>query len=146
MMHHSFEHMEFEKEVLKQAKNLLKTGGKLLIRIPVVSKVLFEKYGACLVSIDAPRHFYIHSMKSINTLCSEAGLRITHVEYDADEFSFWASEQYARDICLSANNSYARSRENSIFSKKQIQGFKKEIKELNIKCESDNAAFYITSL
>jgi 2-polyprenyl-3-methyl-5-hydroxy-6-metoxy-1,4-benzoquinol methylase len=38
MMHHSFEHMVFEREVLLKAKRLLNPQGKLLIRIPIYSK------------------------------------------------------------------------------------------------------------
>src|SRR4029078_7219236 len=87
MMHHSFEHMEHEKPVLAKAKKLLKPGGTILIRIPIYSKPLLEKYGINLASLDAPRHFYVHSVKSMNILVKEAGLKIDAVDYDADEFS-----------------------------------------------------------
>lgn len=145
MMHHSFEHMEHGKEVLQKVRNLLAPGGKLLIRIPVVSDVLLKKYGVNVVSLDAPRHFYIHSTTSMNLLCREANLKIDKIEYDAEAFSFWASEQYVKDICLSDERSYSRSRKRSIFSKKDIKRFKKEIKTLNENGESDNAAFYISA-
>ena len=144
MMHHSFEHMEFQMEMLKKCKKLLKPGGKLLIRIPVFSKVLFNRYGVDLVSLDAPRHFYIHSLNSMERICRNAGLQISHIEHDADESTLWASEQYKKGICLFDDISYGNSRDRSIFSKKDIEGFKKEIKTLNARGESDTAAFYIT--
>lgn len=144
MMHHSFEHMEFEKEVLKKTRSLLNPGGKLLIRIPVFSKPLFEIYGPDLVSLDAPRHLYIHSVSSMELLCAEAGFKVEKVEFDANEFSFWASEEYKKDICLNAENSYARNRKGSIFKKDEIKIFKKKIKQLNKSGESDTAAFYLT--
>ena len=145
MMHHSFEHMEFQVEMLEKCKRLLKPGGKLLIRIPVFSKVLFARYGVDLVSLDAPRHFYIHSLNSMEHMCRKTGLKILHIEHDADESTLWASEQYKKGICLFADISYGKSRERSIFSKQDIRGFKEEIKALNIRGESDTAAFYITA-
>lgn len=144
MMHHSFEHMERQEEVLRKSKNILRPGGKILIRIPVYSKPLFEKYGSNLVSLDAPRHFYVHSPKSLNLLCTRVGLQIIQVHYDADASSFWASEQYQKDICLTAPNSYGISRDQSVFSKKDIKRFRKDIERLNQLGQSDTAAFYIS--
>lgn len=146
MMHHSFEHMEHERPVLAKAKKLLKPGGKILIRIPICSKPLLDKYGINLASLDAPRHFYVHSVKSMDILVKEAHLKIDNIDYDADEFSFWASEEYIHDICSGDENSYAKNRKKSIFSKKQIKVFKKEIKKLNEEEKSDCAAFYISAI
>ena len=146
MMHHSFEHMVDEKAVLEKAKKLLLPGGKILIRIPVFSKALMNEFGTNLVSLDAPRHIFIHSEKSMDLLCRETGLKIEKVVYDADESSYWASEQYSQDICLFDECSYGRSRERSIFSKKDIKAFRKHIASLNRQRASDTAAFYISSM
>ena len=145
MMHHSFEHMEHERPVLNKARQLLKPGGKILIRIPIYSKPLLDKYGINLASLDAPRHFYIHSIKSMKILLAEAHLKADTIDHDADEFSFWASEEYLKNICSSDANSYAKDRKKSIFTKKQIKAFKREIKKLNEEGRSDCAAFYITA-
>jgi hypothetical protein len=77
-------------------------------------------------------------------LCKEAGLKISHIEYDADISSFWASEQYQRGISLFAPNSYGVSRTDAPFSQQQIRQFKKDIQNLNKRRESDTAAFYIS--
>lgn len=146
MMHHSFEHMEFQKPILQKIKQLLSKNGKLLVRIPVFSEPLWEKYGINVVSLDAPRHFFIHTIKSMEILCADVDLKINRIEYDADEFSFWASEEYTKDMCLSDENSYGKNRKKSIFTKKQIIEFRKEIRKLNDEGKSDCAAFYISSL
>jgi SAM-dependent methyltransferase len=146
MMHHSFEHMVEEKAVLRKAKDLIKPGGKILIRIPIFSKPLLEKYGEHLVSLDAPRHIYVHSPKSMELICRQTGLKIDKIEYDADAFSFWASEQYSKGILLPDENSYDVSKERSMFSKTEIQKFKKEIRQLNKEGKSDAAAFYISTV
>jgi SAM-dependent methyltransferase len=145
MMHHSFEHIEFQRPVLQKIKQLLNKQGKLLIRIPVYSETLWNRYGANAVFLDAPRHFFIHSIKSMKILCNEAGLTIDTIDYDADEFSIWASEEYAKGICLSDKNSFAKNRKKSIFSKKEIKSFAREIQKLNEEGQSDAAAFYISS-
>jgi len=145
MMHHSFEHMVQEREVLEKAKELLKPGGTILVRIPIYSQPLMEKYGDSLVSLDAPRHIYVHSTKSMKLICSQSGLNVDRVVYDADAFSFWASEQYARGIILTDKNSYDVTKTGSIFTEAQIKEFKKEIKKLNEEGRSDAAAFYISA-
>jgi SAM-dependent methyltransferase len=145
MMHHSFEHMEMEEATLIKIRKLLKPGGKILIRIPVVSKELMTVFNTDLVSLDAPRHFYIHTPESMAILCEKAGLKIDHTEYDADASSFWASEQYKNDIPLMDEKSYGKNREASLFTKNQIRNYKKEIGHLNAAHASDTAAFYISS-
>ena len=79
-------------------------------------------------------------------LCNESGLQINNIEYDADEFSFWASEEYTKGICLSDQASYTRNRKKSIFTKKQIRLFRKEIQFLNKIHKSDNASFYMSNM
>ncbi len=145
MMHHSFEHMEFQKPILQKIKQLLSKEGRLLVRIPVFSEPLWNRYGVNVVSLDAPRHFFIHTIKSMKILCADVGLKIDRIEYDADEFSFWASEEYTKDMCLSDENSFGKNRKRSIFTKKQIKEFRKEIRKLNSEGKSDCAAFYISS-
>jgi SAM-dependent methyltransferase len=143
MLHHSFEHMESPGLVMIKLRELLNENGRILIRVPVVSQYFLDLYGTSLVSLDAPRHFYIHSVESMRLLCSAANLQLIEIEYDSDDFVFWASEQYKNDICLSAPNSYAKSRSQSMFSKKEIKKYRTRIKELNAKGLSDNAAFYL---
>jgi len=146
MMHHSFEHMEHQRAILAKVKQLLKPGGKILIRIPVYSKTLLDKYGINLVSLDAPRHFYVHSVKSMKILMEEANLRIDEIDFDSEEFSLWASEEYIHGISSGSESSCTNNRKKSIFSKSQIKAFKKEIKRLNEAHQSDCAAFYISAL
>jgi SAM-dependent methyltransferase len=144
MMHHSFEHMEFEKEVLKKCERMLHQDGKMLVRIPVVSEQLMSIYKTDLVSLDAPRHFYIHTTESMKIISGSASLKIDHVEYDADASSFWASEQYKNDIPLTDERSYGKNRSQSGFTKTRIRDFKKQISRMNKNGTSDTAAFYLS--
>jgi hypothetical protein len=104
-----------------------------------------ERYGTNLASLDAPRHFYVHSVKSMKIMTREAGLGIDKIDYDADYFSFWGSEEYNKGIKATDSNSLGRNRKGSSFTEKQLDTFKEEIKRLNKEGQSDCAAFYISA-
>lgn len=141
MLHHSLEHMDQQFEVLKKLYSILSKNGRLLIRIPVVSKPLMDEYGSNVVSLDAPRHFYIHSYKSISLLLEKAGFITEKLFYDAHEFSFWGSEQYKNNISLQNDpESYLVKK---TFSDEQMATWRNRIGELNKKGESDNLAIYL---
>jgi|HigsolmetaAR201D_1030396.scaffolds.fasta_scaffold00193_11 2-polyprenyl-3-methyl-5-hydroxy-6-metoxy-1,4-benzoquinol methylase len=144
MMHHSLEHMDHQNEVIGKAASLLSEKGRLLIRIPIVSKPLMEKYGINVVSLDPPRHFYIHSLKSITHLIQQNNLSIYKTVFDADPFSILGSEQYSRDISnVNDDRSYIQNPQNSIFTQEDLQRFQQEIDQYNQAGESDSVALYI---
>ena len=141
MLNHSLEHMEYQQEVLKKLFSILSKDGRLLIRIPIFSKPLMKEYGFNVVSLDAPRHFYIHSLKSISQLLKKTGFVTENVIYDAHEFSFWGSEQYKNNISLHNNaESYLVKK---TFSDEQMAIWRTRIEELNKRGESDSLAIYL---
>jgi SAM-dependent methyltransferase len=146
MFHHSFEHIPDPLETLQHSAAILSNGGCCLIRIPTVSSYAWRHYGVCWVQLDAPRHFFLHSVTSIRLLAAKAGLRVKEVIYDATEFQFWGSEQYLRDVPLNAEQSYAQCPSESIFSDAQIQSFRVRADWLNRHGEGDQAAFYLVKL
>ena len=146
MTHHSLEHMDRQMDVINRIHQLLRPGGKLLIRIPVMSERLFQKYGINLVSLDPPRHFFIHSIKSIKMLLSNAGFAIKKIVYDTELFDIISSEQYLRDISLHNSRSYIVNKKNSVFSKREINQFKKFSQELNENQDGSTVALYIETI
>lgn len=144
MMHHSFEHIVDQQETLKAAAERLKEGGTCLIRIPTVSSWAWEHYGVDWVQLDAPRHLYLHSIKSMEYLANQVGLKISQVIYDSFAFQFWGSEQYQQDISLNDERSYAVNPKQSFFTEEQIKDFTKRSKVLNQKNQGDQACFYLT--
>ena len=144
MLHHCLEHIDNHAEVLVQLDNLLAENGQILIRIPVYSKPLFDKYGVDLVTLDPPRHLFIHSLESITRILEKQGFDVIESYYDANVFDIIASEQYQRDIELfDKEKSHIVNPKTSIFSSKQIKTFKQQIKELNANGESDTMALVI---
>lgn len=136
MFHHSFEHLANPHEVLNDCRKLLTPGGECVIRMPTVPSYAWSHYGVNWVQLDAPRHFFIHSVKSMELLAAQAGLELDKVIYDSTSFQFWGSELYLKDIPQCAGG-----REN--FSPSQHKSFTQKAQELNEQKQGDQAAFYL---
>ncbi len=68
----------------------------------------------------------------------KSGLIIKDVIFYSTEFQFLGSEQYKRNISLTANRN-----KKSIFTKKQIKRFREKANKLNKNKQGDQAAFYL---
>lgn len=143
MLNHSFEHMPDQLPALKKLRQLLKPNRYLLIRVPVVDSYHWRKYGLNWAGLDAPRHLYLHTRKSMALLAGQAGFGVSEVVYDSDGFTNWASEQYAAGVSLIDPRSYSVNREASMFTQEEIDRFASLAAELNSRGESDCAAFYL---
>ena len=143
MLHHTFEHMDRPLDVLARIRALLEPAGVALLRIPVASGEAFARYRADWVQLDAPRHLYLHTPKSIALLAQRAGLAVYDTVFDSTAFQFWGSEQYRRDIPLRDAHSYRNDPASSIFSRGEIENFEAEARRLNAEGRGDQAAFYL---
>lgn len=142
MFHHSLEHISNQRETLELAWNLLEKGGVCLVRVPLVSSALWEKYGVNWVELDAPRHLYLHSEESIRRLGEMVGFKLTSVIYDTQVWELIASEQYAVGISMRAENSYFVNPCGSIFSDAKVKVLEQEVIRLNAEKRAGRAAFY----
>lgn len=135
---HSFEHMDNQLENLKCFENLVNDDGVIVIRIPVKSKPVWEKYGVNWVQIDAPRHFYLHTLESFKILCSKTNLIIKDIIFDSDENIFLNCEKYVRGISF-------RDKEWDTFKldDETTKQLKNEIRTLNKNNEGDQAIFVL---
>ncbi|MGF1671728.1 MAG: class I SAM-dependent methyltransferase [Balneolaceae bacterium] len=143
MFHHSFEHMPNPGQILKLINAKLSVEGTAIIRIPVSGSFAWQEFGTDWVQLDAPRHFYLHTKKSMEIIADYAGLKISNIIYDSTDFQFWGSEQYKRDIPLNDPRSYSVNPAGSIFSKSEINSYRKKAKILNQKRQGDSAAFFL---
>ena len=146
IFNHSFEHLADPLEALKKTRQLMRDSGWALIRIPVAGSATWDEYGVDWVQLDAPRHFWLHTMKSLEILARNAGLRIAETVFDSTAFQYWGSEQYRGNIPLFAENSYLRSPEKSIFNGKTILAYQEKAKKLNEKGLGDQASFYLKKI
>lgn len=143
MFHHSFEHMHDPLEQLMAVSRLLSADGLCLIRIPTVSSYAWHAYKTSWVQLDPPRHFHLHSIQSMGILCAQAGLKCAMTVFDSDEFQFLGSEEVARGIPMESEGSYFKTKSGSIFSPREIAGFKEKARVLNALGWGDQAAFYL---
>jgi len=143
MFNHSFEHVFDQQEVLDKTYQLLKPGGTCMIRVPTVTSWAWRSYGTDWVQLDAPRHFFLHSIRSMQLLAEQTGFTLDDVVYDSFAFQSWGSIQYQQDIALHDENSYAVNPEKSPFNADDIREFEEHSKELNASKSGDQAAFYL---
>ena len=146
IFHHSFEHCEDPETVLTCVSHLLDFHGICIIRAPTVSSFAWEHYHTDWVQIDAPRHFFIPSIRSMELLAENANLHLFDAAYDSTDFQFWGSEQYRRNISLFSDSSYLVSPRKSMFGYMDIFLFKKQAKRLNLRNRGDQLALYLKKL
>lgn len=141
ILNHSFEHMKNPLEIMKKVAGLLSPDGYCVIGIPVISSYAWKKYGVNWVQIDAPRHFFIHSTKSMEILSRQSGLQLVNAYYNSTGFQFWGSEQYLNNIALLNEKSYFINKSNSMFSAEDLYFFDNKAKKLNEKGMGDQAIY-----
>jgi len=146
MFNHSYEHVYDQVEVLEKTWDLLKPGGICMLRIPTVTSWAWRHYSEDWVQLDAPRHLFLHSIKSVHMLAQKTGFKLDDVVYDSFAFQSWGSEQYKQDIALNDENSYAVNPDKSPFSVEDIRSFTEHSKILNKSKAGDQAAFYLKKL
>ena len=88
MLNHSFEHMDNQENILLHIRRILNDDGTCIIRIPTVSSDAWDKYKEHWIALDAPRHLYLHSIKSIRYLCDKCGFKIDKIVYDSIDAHF----------------------------------------------------------
>lgn len=137
--HHAFEHLANPSQHLKKVNELLTPDGICIIRIPTVSSYAWEHYRTNWVQLDAPRHFFLHSEKSILFLAKENGLELFDIKYDSTYLQFTGSELYLKDIPLKDLNTKRVKK----MMKKHKANYNKKAKELNKNNRGDQAAFFL---
>lgn len=135
MLHHSFEHMIDPSQVFNRLSKLISNKGRIVIRIPVADSKAYENYGANWVELDAPRHTFLHTKKSIKKLADKAGLRVVDTIYDSSKFEIVGSEKFVRDIPSIENP--------KLFSKEELKNFEEVVEDYNENGSAGRACFYL---
>ncbi len=81
-MIHSLEHIYLQQETIRALDRYLEPGGFLVIQLPVLSRYYWKKYGINLYTLDPPRHFYLHTRKSLQKLMGEFSYKL--IEYTTE--------------------------------------------------------------
>jgi 2-polyprenyl-3-methyl-5-hydroxy-6-metoxy-1,4-benzoquinol methylase len=137
ILNHSLEHMEDQDFIFKQLKRVLNMNGKILIRIPITGGEAWKKYGVYWYQIDAPRHFFIHSLSSFIHLITQHGFQIDSFQFDSNDYQFKFSEQYQQNLTLFDDGN---------FTKEVYQKWREKAQDLNKNETGDQASFIIKYL
>jgi SAM-dependent methyltransferase len=146
MFHHAFEHVFNPLEVLRTAKKLLTHEGVCLIRLPIASEGPWRIYGTDWVEIDAPRHFFLPTEHGMSLLAAQAGLHVVQIDYEAEAFSYAASEMYRRGISLYSQEQGRMLNWQHVFSSEEAGEFERLAQENNIPGKAGRAAFYLSPM
>ncbi|MDN3550797.1 class I SAM-dependent methyltransferase [Mucilaginibacter aquaedulcis] len=142
IMHHVLEHVDDQVAEMKECHRLLKERGVLMISIPLLGKA-WEIYGGNWVQLDAPRHYVLHTMKSLSLLAERTGFKIQNVIFDSSAFQFLGSELYEKDIPLVDPETHKWNAFDKHFTPEEIANFEKQAQILNAAQQGDAARFYL---
>lgn len=140
MLNHSFEHMARPENVLREVRRLVAPGRFALIRVPVADSWAWRHYGVHWVQLDAPRHLFLHTRRSIELLAGRCGFAVEAVEWDSTELQFTGSEAYLRGMTL--HEMVAADP----YTEEQHRDFARRAEELNAAGQGDQAAFYLRAV
>lgn len=143
MLHHSFEHMPYPVRVLEVLRKSISSRGTLLIRIPVADCFARRKYGIHWMAWDAPRHLFLHTVRSMHVLAERTGFRIMHLEYDSSLAQFASSELYLRGIPFKDQTRFQPGRSTESFTQAEWDDYGRWAKVLNSQRDGDTACFYL---
>ena len=138
---HSFEHVDNPLETLQQTYKLLPKGGYCIIRIPTCSSFAWKHYGVNWFQLDAPRHYFIHSVKSMKYLANQSNFELEDYCFDSTHHQFTLSERYKKGKNMSERvYTTILGRIQNVFLK-MIYGLK--ARKLNSEKMGDQAIFYL---
>ena len=136
LFRHSLEHMPRQLDTLRAARRRLASGGVCVVCIPVLGWA-WRHYGPHWCQLDAPRHFFLHTVQSLGKLAEEAGFKVQQVVYDSDEFQFWGSELYRQNRPLNGCTPPGWM---------ETMQLRRRAGALNRSHDGDKAQFYLTTV
>lgn len=139
--HHVFEHVTDPLQNLIKARELLTDKGICILRIPTVSSFAWEHYKEYWFQIDAPRHYFLHSIKSVQHLAALAGMDLFKMEFDSTYKQFADSERYLLNESLKT----PRKKGMINFFKRKVNKirYKRMADKMNKMQKGDQAVFFL---
>lgn len=139
MMHHAMEHAEDPESLLRDFHEVVRPGGVLMIRIPVVSSYAWRTYGGEWGNLDAPRHLTLWSEKGFRAAAERCGWTVRKTLPTSTARTIIQSEARLR------GETEQRGRVEHLFSAVQMAEWKAFALALNSAGQGDELAFYLTA-
>jgi len=142
LMDDSLEHMPDQLGVLAAIRRVCGAHTHVCVSVPVVGEA-WRRYGTDWVQLDPPRHFYLHTERSIERLAGQTGFVVQAFHFDSTAFQFWGSEQYRRDIPLTDARSLAQDPRSDLFPPEQLRAWEESARQLNRARTGDHATVFL---
>ena len=97
-LNHSLEHSDLPVAELERIRTILSINGAIIVSIPVVDSEPYIRFGANLVSLDAPVHRWIPTVEGVSAVAERSGFRIDAMVRTNPDFLYWGSEAVARGL------------------------------------------------
>lgn len=146
MFHHSFEHLDYPHKIFERINELIKQNGTVLIRVPLIDSYAWEYFKTDWVQLDPPRHYFLHTIKSMNHLANQHGFIISKIIYDSTAFQFIGSEQYKSNIPLMSASSFFQGAGSTEFNKEKVKFYQRKAAHLNKVHKGDTASFFLNKI
>ena len=147
---HVFEHMPDPDDVFRTFDRLLRRQNingitpYIEIHIPVYPNIAFDKFGVDWYQLDAPRHFFIHSVKSMAALADKHGFKIYDTTYNSTNYlQFTVSLCYQMGIPFVDYHKSMETDERCQAIKASIPMYQDLVRQAAQKGYSDEARFQI---
>lgn len=141
--HDSFEHISEPLDTLKNVKRILKRDGICEIQIPIFPNAAWDTFGVNWYQLDAPRHLFLHSEKSMNYLCEKCGLKLSDVQYNSNEYQFAVSYFYMDGYSYAEATGQIETMGSHEETRDLIENFKKNADKVNQKRYGDHAVLFV---
>jgi len=143
MFNHSFEHMPKPLEILHDVRRILNKTGHLMLRVPVADSYAHRKYGIYWAAWDAPRHLFLHTVRSIAILAEQAGFTLYDIAYDSTRRQFVTSELYQRNVPPQERSLCYPGQSKALFTQNQWKELQEFAEQLNSRRDGDTACFFL---
>lgn len=143
LFNHALEHSLTPFQDLQEAAKYLKPGGEIVVRIPVSDSDISKSYGAHWWSLDAPRHIYLFSARSMQLVANKCGLEVKRTHFEGTVDDYIASEQHRSCTPLLSHQSYVVTKNYHAFTATQLQDFETRIAQQNMAGTAALAGFVL---
>lgn len=139
--HHSLEHVPDPAAALQAASRLLRPGGRVVVRTPVIGTALWERYGTDWWELDPPRHLFVFSAPALEAMAAAAGLELEEAVQETHPKEFIGSEQYGRDLAMFEPGSWFADEAHSWVGPAQLARFAEDARQANESGRAGRACF-----
>jgi SAM-dependent methyltransferase len=139
--HHSLEHVPDPTAALAAAARLLRPGGRVIVRTPVIGTALWERYGTDWWELDPPRHLFVFSAPALEAMANTAGLELEETVQETHPKEFIGSEQYRRDLAMFEPGSWFSDETQSWVGEGDLARFAEDARQANEAGRAGRACF-----